>query len=180
MLSITARTLPPKALLGRYHDTGDYTDCFVTEIDADVSLAEFVEAFYTTWLFRLERFVLRVVAKIPSQDIEVSELAAGRIGRFAAWRVEDRAARQLLMCDLNGRTRSWFMVEATTVDGATRTRLYFGSAVTRVPYPSSGKTSLGFLFTALLGFHRLYSRLLLHAARSRIEARLLTNSSQER
>ena len=178
MFSITACPLPPATSLQRYRDTGAYTDCFSTEIDAEVSLGEFVDAFYTTWLFRLERFVLRVVAKIPSQDIEVSELAAGRISRFAAWRVEDRAARQLLMCDLRGRTRSWFMVEAKTVGAAKRTRLYFGSAVTRVPDPRSGTMSLGFVFTALLGFHRLYSRLLLHAARSRIETRRLTNSVQ--
>ena len=38
------------------------------------------------------------------------------------------------------------------------TRLYFGSAVVR----------LDLLFNALLGFHKLYSRLLLHAAHSRL------------
>jgi hypothetical protein len=49
------------------------------------------------------------------------------------------------------------------------TRLYFGSAV--VPVVSAGKASPGVAFGALLGFHKVYSRLLLHAARSRLKAR---------
>jgi hypothetical protein len=48
-----------------------------------------------------------------------------------------------------------------------RTRLYFGSGV--APRGGAGKR-MGFAFHALLGFHKLYSRLLLTAARSRILA----------
>jgi hypothetical protein len=45
------------------------------------------------------------------------------------------------------------------------TRLFFGSAV--VP-AHPGKAALGFTFTVLLGFHKLYSQTLLHAARKRL------------
>ena len=49
------------------------------------------------------------------------------------------------------------------------TRLYFGSAA--VPHRKEGAqaASLGFPFKALLGFHKLYSRLLLQAASARLE-----------
>jgi hypothetical protein len=48
--------------------------------------------------------------------------------------------------------------------------LYFGSAV--VPLRrKSGEPALGFTFSALLGFHKLYSRVLLSTARSRLAAR---------
>jgi hypothetical protein len=43
--------------------------------------------------------------------------------------------------------------------GEARTRLYFGSAV----------VSLSFGFRALLGFHKLYSKVLLLAAKSRLQ-----------
>jgi hypothetical protein len=48
-------------------------------------------------------------------------------------------------------------------------RLYFGSAVVPVGI-GSGKARLGFPFNALLGFHHLYSRILLGAARGRVLA----------
>jgi hypothetical protein len=46
--------------------------------------------------------------------------------------------------------------------------LYFGSAVIPVR-TKSGETALGFPYGALLGFHKLYSRILLRAARLRLE-----------
>jgi hypothetical protein len=82
--------------------------------------------------------------------------------------VEDRAANQLLMCDLAGRTRSWLMVAPLQAGGASSTRLYFGSAVVPVRDMASGQPRMGLLFKALLGFHKLYSRILLQAARSRL------------
>ena len=111
-----------------------------------------------------------VVAR-PSTDIEAKQLADGEIGAFAAWRVEGRTAGQLLMGDFTGRTKSWLMTAA--VDGTAenpRTRLYFGSAVVPRANAKTGERRMGFAFHALLGFHRLYSRLLLKAARSRLLA----------
>ena len=49
------------------------------------------------------------------------------------------------------------------------TRLYFGSAIVPMKNATTGQGSLGLAFHSLLGFHRLYSRALLHAARSRLE-----------
>ena len=80
--------------------------------------------------------------------------------------VKARAADQLLMCDIGGRTRSWLMVAPSDVPR--HTRLYFGSAVVPVVNQATGKSSMGFGFTALLGFHKLYSRALLGAAATRL------------
>ena len=84
-------------------------------------------SFYTTWLFKLERFILRRLVNKPSTDAEAFELARGERASFAAWSVEARVTDQIVMCDFLGRTRSWFMVEA--IEGGKATRLYFGSAV---------------------------------------------------
>lgn len=138
----------------------------MTEVARTVSHAEFVEAFYTGGLFKVERFLLRVFISKPSTDLQARQLAAGELNAFAAWRVEARAVDQLLMCDIGGRTRSWLMVAPSEVPG--HTRLYFGSAVVPVVDASTGKSSMGFVFKALLGFHKLYSRALLSAAAARL------------
>lgn len=149
---ITEDDLPNNALLQKYVKTGVYTDCFSTETVRNVSLSEFVEAFYTTWLFKLERLILKVVVSKPSTDAQVKALTAGDLETFAAWNVEERTDQQLLMCDFHGHTRSWFMVAPG--------RLYFGSAVVPIDRPA---------YKMLIGFHRLYSRALLSAARSRLQ-----------
>ena len=163
--------LPAHALLSKYANSGAYTDCFATEIARTVSHAEFVEAFYTGGLFKVERFLLRVLISKPSTDLQARQLAAGELNEFAAWRVEARAADQLLLCAIDGRTRSWLMVSAAEAPGWTR--LYFGSALLPKPTPvdspnAAGKPSLGFVFKALLGFHNWYSRALLSAAAARL------------
>ena len=169
MHHIRSYPLPTHALLTKYAKAGAYTDCFATEIARTVLHAEFVEAFYTGRLFKVERFLLRVFISRPSTDLQARQLAAGELNEFAAWRVEARAVDQLLMCAIDGRTRSWLMVSAAQEPG--RTRLYFGSAVvprSSTVNPSTGKPSMGFVFKALLGFHRLYSRALLSAAAARL------------
>lgn len=172
MKSIEPCALPESALLRRYQEGGAYADCYVTEVEGTVSQPAFVEAFYTTALFKVERAILRLVVARPSTDVEARQLAEGEIGAFAAWRVEDRATDQLLLGDFTGSTKSWFMVvPAGNATTDPRTRLYFGSAVVPQADPTSGKQSMGFLFRSLLGFHRLYSRMLLKSARSRLLAR---------
>ena len=169
MHHIRPHPLPNHALLTKYTNSGAYTDCFATEIARTVSHAEFVETFYTGDLFKVERFLLRVFIFRPSTDLQARQLAAGELSEFAAWRVEARAVDQLLMCAIDGRTRSWLMVSAAEVPG--RTRLYFGSAVVPRVSPlnaSTGKPSMGFVFKALLGFHNWYSRALLSAAAARL------------
>jgi hypothetical protein len=158
--------LPSQSLLTRYANAGAYTDCFTTNIARTVSHVEFVEAFYTGRLFKVERFLLRVFISKPSTDLQARQLAAGELNEFAAWRVEARAVDQLLLRAIDGRTRSWLMVSAMPETGGTR--LYFGSAVVPAVNPSTGKPGMGFVFKALLGFHNFYSRALLNAAAARL------------
>ena len=155
--------LPPTALLQRYRDAGAYTDCYTTEVARAVSHAEYVEAFYTTFVFKLERFLLKSLVRRPSSDAEAARLARGELDSFAAWTVEGRTPDQLLMADYLGRTKSWLMT--VSID-ASRTRLYFGSAVVPVR-DKAGRRALGSPFRALLGFHKMYSRVLLAAARAK-------------
>ena len=168
MRSIDVRPLPDHALLARYAAGHGYTDCFATELDQTVPFGEFVEAFYTSWLFKLERLILAGLFACPSSDAEAAELAAGTREAFAAWTVEARADAQILLCDLPGRTRSWLMVEAL---GDARTRLFFGSAIVPAHPEREGRAALGAGFRALLGFHRLYARALLWAAAGRLARR---------
>jgi hypothetical protein len=166
--SIRRCELPHGALLGKYRDEGAYADCYATEVARRVSLAEYVEAFYTTTLFKVERLILSRLVARPSTDADVRELAAGASDSFAAWSVEARAADQLLLCDFQRRTRSWLMVASIVSDAGAGTRLYFGSAVVPIVRAGQGAPSMGLVFRLLLGFHKLYSRALLSAAASRL------------
>ncbi|WP_421704421.1 hypothetical protein [Aliiroseovarius sp.] len=160
MARVSEAPLPETALLQTYHQRpGCYADCYAVELPGKVSFADYVVAFYTTPLFKLERVILRVTVRRPSTDGEVRALAEGRAERFAAWDVEGREVDQLLLCDMAAKTRSWLMVEPTPGG----TRLYFGSAV--VP---GGNGKLGVLVHALMGFHKAYSRALLGAAVRRL------------
>lgn len=170
MTHVEACELPAEALLRRYLDRGGYVDCYAADVPLAVSHAEYVEAFYTTPVFRLERLILAWAVSRPSSDAQAGELAARRADAFAAWSVEARATDQLLMCDLHGRTRSWLMV--APLGQGSGTRLYFGSAVVPVVDARSGRPALGAPFRALLGFHKLYSRVLLRAAAARVSRRL--------
>jgi hypothetical protein len=164
--SILPHPLPDISLLNRYRlQQGAYTDCYATEIAANVSQAEFVEAFYTTWVFKLERAILKWAVAKPSTDAQAVLLAQGGLDAFSAWTVEDRRQDQLLLCDLHGRTRSWLMV--VPAESGNGTQLYFGSAVV----PARGKDAdIGAGFRFLLGFHKLYSKVLLRAAMRRLQA----------
>ena len=106
----------------------------------------------------------------PSSDAEAKRLAAGELDSFAAWSVEARSVNQLLMCDFQGRTRSWLMVAPVQGGGPAATRLYFGSAVVPTVNKATGHADLGATYRALLGFHKVYSRVLLSAASSRLQS----------
>lgn len=166
MARITACELPEDALLARYRANGAYTDCYSTSVPNRVAHARYVEAFYTTPLFKVERLLLKWFAGRPSTDAEAQRLAAGEIATFAAWSVEARQDDQLLLCDVTGRTRSWLMSTPDPTAPTPTTTLYFGSAV--VPQKPHGPMGAG--FRALLGFHHLYSRALLRSAVMRLGA----------
>lgn len=167
MFSIEPTVLPEDALLQVYAERDDcYADCYSTEISESVSLVRYVSAFYTTPVFRMERLVLRMFASAPSSDIEAQQMASGERRSFAAWRVEKRSDNQLLMCDFSGRTRSWFKVEHP--DGRSGAKLFFGSTVVPAADSEPG-AGLGLVFNALLGFHKVYSRVLLASAKVRLQ-----------
>lgn len=155
MIQITA--LPDDALLQVYAKRPEcYTDCFSAHLPNSVSLSEFITAFYSTKLFGLERLILKWTVKRPSTAADILALSQGTTDNFAAWSVEARQTDQLLLCDMQNRTRSWLMARSEA-DG---TRVFFGSAVT----PPHGETDLGLIFKSLLGFHKIYSRALLSSA----------------
>jgi hypothetical protein len=172
MASIQPCEVPPNSLLRGYKDSTGFADCCVTEVPGAVTQQAFIEAFYTSPLFKIERTMLRYIASRPATDADAMQLAIGKATTFSAWRVEGQSASELLLADFTGRTRSWLMaVPEGGPDQPLRTRLYFGSAV----IPLAGKAGsagqqprMGWMFHALLGFHRLYSRLLLRAASRRV------------
>jgi len=147
-MTVKACNLPDAALLQTYAaDPRAYTDCLVRDVPAQVDLARYVTAFYTSWLFKLERLILGLAGD-PATDGGAADLAQGHIDRFSAWTVEGRTTHQLLMCDKGGHTRSWFMVAPE----GSGTRLYFGSAVVNKDHWAT---------KALMPFHKVYARALL-------------------
>lgn len=164
---IQATELPEGSLLWVYREAGAHADCYTTVIANAHSFERYVEAFYTTWLFKIERFVLRWAVRKPSSDADAARLASGAAERFAAWTVEGRTGNQLLMCDFMKRTRSWLMVTGETIGGVPSTRLFFGSAVVPIA-DRNGRKTMGAGFGAMLWFHHLYSIMLLRAAGERL------------
>lgn len=148
------RPLPDHALLSKFARGGAYADCYVTALPLEVTHAEYVEAFYTSWLFKLERVILAGWVGKPSTDEEARALSRGERDTFAAWSQESRAGNQLVMLDFMSATCSWLMIEARPAE----TLLYFGTGVMR--------RTLG--FRLLMPFHRIYARSLLAAARGRL------------
>ncbi|MEO1576579.1 MAG: hypothetical protein AAFU65_16660 [Pseudomonadota bacterium] len=151
--------LPPGVFLERYDQPGMYTDCFRLDVPRAVDLCGFISAFYTTPLFKMERGLLKL-GRLGATDEQARALARGELDRFAAWTVEDRDERQLLMCDVRGLTRSWLMCEPD----AKGTALFFGSAVVPKASGDSERGELGLFFKLTLGAHKKYSVALLNAA----------------
>ncbi len=147
------------SLLSRYREQGAYTDCFVARIERPVTLGQFVAAFYNSRMFRPERWAIGIVLGRRAGPEHVAALAQARTDSFSAWTVEARTACEILLCDYQGRTRSWLMAQP---DGH-GTVLRFGSAV--MPRAS---TRDALLFRALTGFHRAYARALLRSAMARL------------
>jgi len=162
--------LPEHALLRAHHAKGDYTDCLTVDVAGNVSQQQFVMAFYTSRLFKVERFILKWLVAKPSTDREADLLASGSIDSFAAWTVEGRTPDQLLLCDYQGRTRSWLMVEPITIDADAGTRLFFGTGVISATDRRTGRKTMPLPFRLLLGFHRRYAKALLRAAVRSIES----------
>lgn len=151
-------TVPPAgSLLAAYAARGEYTDCFRVERHGGVPLSAWIEAFYGSPLFRLERWLLARLAGSPSSGPDLLDLAAGRADRFAVWRVEARRPDEILLAV--GATRSWLGVRPVAGGPDGRVALFFGSALVRRDHrPHPGPVR------ATFGLHRAYSRALLRAA----------------
>jgi hypothetical protein len=170
MSAVHSCEVPLNSLLRNYCDGAGFADCYVTEVAGAVTQEAFIEAFYTSPLFKVERTLLKYFAARPASDADARRLAGGKAESFSAWRVERQSSSELLLADFTGRTRSWLM--ATTVTSTTRvasTLLYFGSAVVPRSRRGTPLPAMGWLFHALLGFHRVYSRCLLLAASKRFQ-----------
>ena len=144
---------------------GHYADGFRVDIAGEVPLPRYIEAFYTSPLFKAERAVLRVAGQ-PSSDADAAALATDARDRFAAWSVEARRDTEILLADISGRTKSWLMAEACADGG---TRLWFGSVIMATERAGRARIPTG--FTILIGPHRAYSRALLSAAARRLAVR---------
>jgi hypothetical protein len=162
MGSIRACDVPADALTQKYCTRGAYVDCWIADADRPVAFAEYVAAFFTTPVFKLERWILRLLVDKPSTDDQARELASGGREAFAAWRVEARTPDQLLLHEFTGRTRLWLSVGLA--ENSPASRLYLGSVIVPVLDARTGRTGLGPVHGRLVGFHRLYSRWLLRAA----------------
>jgi len=171
MPAIARESVPEDALLrtfrGGAHPErwGRYADCFAVSVDRNVTLAQFVFAFYTSPLFLIERGLLRLLINAPSSRADAHAIADGTSDKFAAWYVGQRTATQLLMCDRYERTRSWFSVESE-LDGGTR--LQFGSAVAARRGERTDVPRRPAAFSLLLAFHVAYSQALLRAAKANL------------
>ena len=142
---------------------GYHTDAFYIDLPKSITLEDLIFAFYTTPLFKAERWVLRIAARAPSTDVDARALASAQVEAFAVWHVELRTDTDILLADQqSGRTKSWLAVEQTP----NGTRAWFGSVV--VPVMRRGKTELGPVFTSLMGLHGMYSRALLGVAARRV------------
>lgn len=168
MTTVRPCSVPLDSMLCPYQHGAGYADCYVTELPFLVTQQTFIEAFYTSPLFKLERTLLQLLASKPATDADARQLALGATQTFSAWRVESQSDSELLLADFTGRTRSWLRASAApgSQPGSVSV-LYFGSAVVPRRGGSAAKPGMGWPFHALLGFHRLYSRLLLGAAARR-------------
>jgi len=157
-------------VLGKYASGGAYADCYAVVLPRVVTQAEYVEAFYTTAVFKIERWLIASFLSRPSTDADARQLAQGTLRSFASWSVEHCAPDQLVLSA--GRTRSWLMASASASaeSGIQGTKLYFGSAVVPRRSGGRGRSAMDWQFRALLGFHRLYSRVLLGAAARKLGA----------
>lgn len=161
---------PTDSLLARLaEERAAFADAYTLKFPRAVTLAEFVEAFYTTRLFKVERALIALLGK-PSSDAMARAVARGEGERLAVWTVAARRPDELLMHEDSGATRSWFKVEAAEAAeaGTAGSTLWFGSAVVPRRREPGGAPRLGWVFHALLGFHRWYSRALLKAAARRL------------
>lgn len=161
MIQVRKTNIPETALVNRYLGKPKArVDSYKIDVAGRVTLEEFVGSFYRGRLFRMERKIIEAVVGRKSSDAQIDALLAGETEIFSAWSLEARSLNQLIMCDYQSRTCSWFMVE-TLPSG---TRLRFGSVIKPTGKSGQSERSSKLIVTLLLPLHGLYSRLLLSQA----------------
>lgn len=145
-------------------ESKSYRDCFITDVEHEVDLADFVFAFYTSHLFRLERLILSLAIKSRITEDHARALADGSSDSFAVWTVGERRSNELILCDKFGTTRSWFQISKMPSTTNMATRMYFGSVVVVSSGEPDGCNNINLPVKLSLPFHRLYSRSLIKSA----------------
>jgi len=165
MPKVIASELPSHALSASYKEQGAFVDCYYIDIAKDVGLDNYIQAFYTTALFKVERSLLSLATFKRTKDDEAVKLSLGESDSYSIWTVEGRQSNQIMLRDFTGNTRSWLMVEKASGGGCDSnrdsemsTRLYFGSVVVPKDVTENGAGSFGVLFHLLGKFHQVYSR----------------------
>ncbi len=147
MAKIESIAVPKGSLLAEFDPPVAYRDCFMREVSGTVSLEAFIERFYCSTAFRLERIALGLIGR-GANNADAQAVAHGKVDSFAAWTVIERREDQILLQDFQGATASWLSVQPN----GQSTRLLFGSWVRKPDRP---------IVKALMPFHRWYSRVLL-------------------
>ena len=161
MLRVHKSEIPMTALVKAYQgQPKTRIDCYRIFIDKPIKLESFIGRFYRGRLFRIERFLIHKIVRHPSSEAQLNDLLSGMSKTFSAWTQSARNENQLIMCDYQGRTCSWFMVEPQD-EG---TNLYFGTVLKPTKHFKGLEWLSKPIFTLFLPAHGLYSRLLLGAA----------------
>lgn len=140
-------------------------DCFRLDVPGHVPIERFAHAFFTSWLFKLERLVLPVA----TTDDLAKDFAYSRVNEFAIWTAKERTDSELLAVwaeqhsPASGAT--WMrVVHGKDDEGKPKTCLEFGSAIAPgdMPYQKA-------VMAVAVPLHLAYSGLLLGAAAGNID-----------
>ncbi|WP_191601532.1 hypothetical protein [Marinomonas algicola] len=160
--------LPEVALSARYRENGAFVDCYSVDVPKEISLEKYIQAFYTTPLFKIERTILSLATLKATSDKDAIRLSTNQTRHYSIWTVENRVDNQILLADVTGKTKSWLMVQELKSGKSSITRLYFGSVVVPKGVSKNGQASFGFVFHLLSQFHKTYSRALLNATAKKL------------
>lgn len=161
MFDVRKTIVPDNGPVKTYEDRQDAkVDSYKIIVPGHVSLSDYIGSFYRGRLFRMERKIIHKVTGHASSDAQIEELLAGERDTFSAWTRDAESENQLIMCDYQSRTCSWFMVEP---DGS-NTVLRFGTVIKPTDYAGRFERFSKLMFTLFMPLHGLYSRLLLSQA----------------
>ncbi len=159
--------IPPQSAFARYLEVpGAYADCYAIKVKGAAKLEGYTNAFFSTWLFRLELLVLRLFGSSNVTEQDRENLARGASDQFGLWRVETRDQDEMVLSVGDGPIRTWLRVQPDR-DDPSATLLVFGSAVLPRHQNRDGTQRLDRITQALTPIHQAYSILLLRAAAQR-------------